>query len=72
VFDPARPGSISNPDTSTAFASGAAGNLRDLKVDAAGSLYYLSGVGVIEKISSANIPRAWRRSPTRPSWRARS
>jgi hypothetical protein len=41
-----------NPDTSTAFATGTPGSLRDLKVDAAGNLYYLSGNGgVINKIS---------------------
>lgn len=52
VFDPANPGTAANPDTSTAFAGGTPGNLRDLKVDAAGNLYYLSGTGgVIEKIS---------------------
>jgi glucose/arabinose dehydrogenase len=51
VFDPAHPGTISNPDTSTAFATGTASSLRDLKVDSAGSLYYLSGSGVINKIS---------------------
>ncbi|HZT83020.1 MAG TPA: PQQ-dependent sugar dehydrogenase, partial [Gemmataceae bacterium] len=43
VFDPANPGTASNPDTSAAFASGTAGGLRDLKVDAAGNLYYLAG-----------------------------
>src|SRR5262249_38828171 len=52
VFDPANPGSASNPDTSSAFASGTPGDLRDLKVDAAGSLYYLSGTGQIRKISA--------------------
>jgi glucose/arabinose dehydrogenase len=52
VFDPAHPGSRSNPDTSTAFATGTPGSLRDLKVDAAGNLYYLSGNGgKINKIS---------------------
>jgi hypothetical protein len=56
VFDPAHPGSPSDPDTSAAFASGTPGNLRDLKVDAAGSLYYLSGTGVINKISYAGDP----------------
>jgi hypothetical protein len=52
VFDPAHPGNAANPDTSTAFASGTPGGLRDLKVDSAGNLYYLAGNdGSIEKIS---------------------
>jgi len=52
VFDPAHPGSAANPDTSTSFATGTPGSLRDLKVDSAGNLYYLSGNGgVINKIS---------------------
>ena len=42
MFDPADPGSASNPDTSTAFASGISGNLVDLTVDPAGNLYYLT------------------------------
>ncbi|HZT79369.1 MAG TPA: DUF4214 domain-containing protein, partial [Gemmataceae bacterium] len=41
----------SNPDTSAAFASGTAGGLRDLKVDAAGNLYYLAGAdGTVHRI----------------------
>jgi glucose/arabinose dehydrogenase len=53
VFDPAHPGSAANPDTSTAFASGTVGSLRDLAVDSAGNLYYLAGNGggVVNKIS---------------------
>jgi glucose/arabinose dehydrogenase/endogenous inhibitor of DNA gyrase (YacG/DUF329 family) len=51
VFDPAHPGSASNPDTSQPFATNLPGGSRDLKVDAAGSLYYLSGDGLIDKIS---------------------
>ena len=51
VFDPAHPGSASNPDTSQPFATNLPGGSRDLKVDAAGSLYYLSGNGLIDKIS---------------------
>ena len=52
VFDPAHPGNASHPDTSTAFASGTPGSLRDLKVDSSGNLYYLAGNGgVIKKIS---------------------
>jgi glucose/arabinose dehydrogenase len=53
VFDPTHPGSASNPDTSSAFASGIPSGLRDIKVDAAGNLYYLDagGGGVVEKVS---------------------
>jgi glucose/arabinose dehydrogenase len=52
VFDPAHPGNAFNPDTSVPFASDTPGSLRDLKVDAAGNLYYLAGNGgVIGKIS---------------------
>src|SRR4051794_10417075 len=51
VFDPAHPGSASNPDTSAPFATGTPGGLRDLKVDSAGNLYYLAGdSGVVNKI----------------------
>lgn len=53
TFDPANPGTASNPDTSAAFASGLTFDSPvDLKVDAAGSLYYLSrgGGGGIFKI----------------------
>src|SRR5262249_43793138 len=46
------PGSAANPDTSTAFASGTPGGLRDLKVDAVGNLFYLAGaVGTVHRIS---------------------
>jgi glucose/arabinose dehydrogenase len=56
VFDAAYPGSPANPDTSRAFATGIVGGLRDLKVDAAGSLYYLAGDGgVIHKISYSQV-----------------
>ena len=51
VFDPAHPGNASHPDTSQPFATNLPGGSRDLKVDAAGSLYYLSGNGLIDKIS---------------------
>ena len=51
VFDPSDPGSAANPDTSQPFATNLPGGSRDLKVDAAGSLYYLSGNGLIDKIS---------------------
>src|SRR5262249_61884925 len=43
VFDPARPGNAASPDTSAPFASGTPGGMDDLKIDAAGNLYYLSG-----------------------------
>jgi glucose/arabinose dehydrogenase len=51
LFDPANPGTASNPDTSSPFASGITGNLIDLKVDQVGNLYYLTGSGTVEKIS---------------------
>jgi glucose/arabinose dehydrogenase len=51
VFDPAHPGSASNPDTSSLFASGITGTMRDMKVDAAGNLDYVTGNGVVEKVS---------------------
>lgn len=54
MFDPAAPGSVSNPDTSIAFASNVStGSPVDLKVDAAGNLYYLArgGTGEIYRIS---------------------
>ena len=53
VFDPSDPGSASNPDTSQPFATDLPGGSRGLEVDAAGSLYYLSGDGLIDKISYA-------------------
>ena len=51
LFDPAHPGTATDTDTSSPFASGITGNLIDLKVDRAGSLYYLTGSGTVEKIS---------------------
>jgi glucose/arabinose dehydrogenase len=56
VFDPANPGSAANPDTSTGFATNLPSNLRDLKVDSAGSLYCLEG-SAIDKISY--VGSAW-------------
>src|SRR5262249_28284223 len=56
VFDPANPGTAANPDTSSPFASNTVGNLRDLKVDAVGNLYYLSGNGLINRVSF-QVPR---------------
>ena len=58
MFDPTNPGSASNPDTSSLFASGIPGNLIDLNVDQAGNLYYLTGSGVVEKISFNPPPSA--------------
>jgi hypothetical protein len=52
VFNPAHPGSLSNPDTSGPFATGDAGNTVAMKVDSAGNLYYLSRTsGQVERIS---------------------
>jgi glucose/arabinose dehydrogenase len=52
VFNPAHPGSLSNPDTSFGFATGDAGNTVALTVDASGNLYYLSRTsGQVERIS---------------------
>ena len=51
VFDPANPGSALNPDTSSLFASGIADTLRDVEVDQAGNLYYLTGAGTVVKVS---------------------
>ena len=51
VFDPADPGSASNPDTSTSFATGIPGGQVDLTVDSAGNLYDLSQNGTVTRIS---------------------
>ncbi len=52
VFDPANPGSLATPDTSTAFASDLTtfGPV-DLKIDAEGHLYYLARGGEVYRIS---------------------
>jgi glucose/arabinose dehydrogenase len=53
TFNPATPGTVSNPDPSAGFASSATfGSPVDLKVDAAGSLYFLArgGGGGVFKI----------------------
>jgi glucose/arabinose dehydrogenase len=42
VFDPAQPGSLANPDTSSGFATGTIGNPVDLAVAGDGGLYYLA------------------------------
>jgi glucose/arabinose dehydrogenase len=58
-FDPANPGSAANPDPSTVFATDTAGGLRDLKVDSAGNLFYLSGGdGTVHRISYQAPPNA--------------
>src|SRR5262249_5738421 len=52
-FNPNTPNTAGNPDgNSVSFATGTPGGLRDLKVDSAGNLYYLSGGdGSIRKVS---------------------
>ena len=60
VFDPANPGSVANPDTSSSFASIlTASNPVDLKVDAGGDLYYLSrgggGQAVLRDVSDPAV-----------------
>ncbi len=51
-FDPANPGTVATPDTSIPFASSLTtfGPV-DLKVDAAGNLYYLARGGEVHRIS---------------------
>ena len=51
-FDPANPGTVGTPDTSSAFASALTtfGPV-DLKVDADGNLYYLARGGEVHRIS---------------------
>jgi glucose/arabinose dehydrogenase len=51
VFDPGDPGSASDPDTSTSFATGIPGGQVDLTVDSAGNLYDLSQNGTVTRIS---------------------
>jgi glucose/arabinose dehydrogenase len=64
VFDPTNPGTAANPDTSAPFASGTPGGLRDLKVDSAGNLYYLSGGdGSVRRISFVAGPSVTAISP---------
>lgn len=59
VFDPANPGSVSTPDTSTSFASSLSMSAPvDLKVDAQGNLYYLArggASGEVYRISAADV-----------------
>jgi glucose/arabinose dehydrogenase len=51
VFDPANPGTAANPDTSTGFATGVPQGDRGVFLDATGNLYYLTGAGMVERIS---------------------
>jgi glucose/arabinose dehydrogenase len=51
VFASGHPGSLSNPDTATGFATGDPGATVAMKVDAAGNLYYLSQSAGVERIS---------------------
>lgn|GEM_PF-2677744 len=51
VFDPSNPGTASNPDTSTSFATGLMGSPVDLEVDSLGRLLYLTHSGVVAAIS---------------------
>lgn len=52
IFDPASPGTVGTPDTSTAFASSlTTSGPVDLKVDAVGNLYYLARGGEVYRIS---------------------
>ena len=62
VFDPDDPGSAGTPDTSTSFASSlTTSNPVDLKVDAAGNLYYVArggfgaNTGEIYRISANHV-----------------
>ncbi|MGI9472867.1 MAG: PQQ-dependent sugar dehydrogenase [Rubripirellula sp.] len=58
VFDPADPGSLAVPDTSSSFASGlTSGAAVDLKIDQGGRLYYLArgGTGEIYRISTDSL-----------------
>lgn len=50
-YNPAKHGTLANPDVSTPFATGDANNTVAMLVDAAGSLYYLSGGGQVLRIS---------------------
>jgi glucose/arabinose dehydrogenase len=75
VFDPANPGTAANPDTSQAFATGLPSGSRDLKVDAQGNLYYLSGNGSIIRISyvpGQMIQTAGTFDPSTGTWLLRS
>jgi glucose/arabinose dehydrogenase len=61
VFDPSNPGSLSNPDTSTGFATGTDSNPVGLAVDVGGSLYYLArgdgtDTGVVKRIQFTQGP----------------
>src|SRR5262249_54171819 len=75
IFDPSQAGSLSTPDTSTAFASNlTTSNPVDVKVDAAGNLYYLaigSGSGAVYRITfqaSATVSFVGTDTATQGSW----
>ncbi len=58
VFDPAHPGSLANPDTSSGFATGTVNNPVDLLVAPDGGLYYLArgnGGELLEISSTAAV-----------------
>ncbi|MGE0696855.1 MAG: sorbosone dehydrogenase family protein [Pirellulales bacterium] len=61
VFDPENPGSDGTPDTSVNFATALTTSAPvDLKVDAAGNLYYIArgGTGEVYRISANNVAAA--------------
>jgi glucose/arabinose dehydrogenase len=59
VFDPAHPGTLANPDTSSGFATGTVNNPVDITMAPDGGLYYLArgGGGELLKISYAGRAR---------------
>jgi glucose/arabinose dehydrogenase len=60
VFDPAHPGNISNPDTSTGFATGLPSGTVGVEVGPNGSLYALSqGGGGVVYVISYRKPASW-------------
>ncbi|WP_422924249.1 PQQ-dependent sugar dehydrogenase [Singulisphaera sp. PoT] len=56
VFDPAHPGTASNPDTSASFATGITGGVVDVAVDSSGHLFYLTYDGKVTEVSY-NAPK---------------
>jgi glucose/arabinose dehydrogenase len=59
LFDPANPGTVANPDTSSGFATGTANNPVDITMAPDGSLYYLArgNGGQLLKITFASKSR---------------
>ncbi len=59
LFDPAHPGSLANPDTSSGFATNVAGNPVGITVAPDGSLYYLARAngGELLEISYTNASK---------------